>query len=53
MEMYFYIVWVGVIHPLKINMEAKNHPTEKENHLNQTFIPRDPITLPENGNNGT
>ena len=24
--------------PLKFNMEPKNHPTEKENHLNQTSI---------------
>ncbi len=26
--------------PLKINMEPKNHPIEKENHLNQTSISR-------------
>ena len=24
--------------PLKINMESQNHPIEKENHLNQTFM---------------
>ena len=26
------------VHPLKINMEPKNHPFEKETHLNQTSI---------------
>ncbi len=29
--------WVGVTH-LKINLEPKNHPFAKENHLNQTSI---------------
>ena len=31
------LIW-PCVRPLKINMEPKNHPIEKENHLNQTSI---------------
>ena len=33
-----FIVHTPVNTPLKINMEPKNHPIEKEHHLNQTSI---------------
>ena len=35
-----------LVTPRKINMEPKNHPIEKENHLNQTIIFRFHVNLP-------
>ena len=34
----FFLGMVSLHTPLKFNMEPKNHPIEKENHLNQTII---------------
>jgi len=38
---------MGWLTPLNTNMEHKNHPLEKENHLNQTSILRVSITPPK------
>ena len=35
----------NVYTPKKINMEPRNHPIEKENHLNQTIIFRFHVNL--------
>ena len=39
-------VFSGPHTPLKINMEPKNHPIEKENHLNQTSMFEFHVNIP-------